>query len=91
MTHCWIPVLAEIASAPPPVHNAQYWIEKTAQRSDDALDIILDRLVEKDILDHDSGGFLVAEPSGIAHRNLLRGRRIDETGGQDARPAHHPG
>ncbi|MYL01316.1 MAG: hypothetical protein F4013_06360 [Gammaproteobacteria bacterium] len=51
------PVLEEIASAPPPVHNAQYWIEKTAQRSDDAMDIILDRLVEKNILDHDSGGF----------------------------------
>lgn len=51
------PVLAEIAAAPPPVHNAQYWIEKTAQRSDEAMDIILDRLVEKKILDHDSGGF----------------------------------
>ena len=51
------PVLAEIAADPPPAHNAQYWIEKTAQRSDAALDIILDRLVEKNILDHDSGGF----------------------------------
>ena len=51
------PVLEEIASAPPPVHNAQYWIEKTAPRSSDALDIILDRLVKKNILDHDSGGF----------------------------------
>ena len=51
------PVLAEIAAAPPPVHNAQYWIEKTAQRSEEAMDIILDRLVEKKILDHDSGGF----------------------------------
>ena len=51
------PVLAEIAADPPPAHNAQYWIEKTAQRSDAALDIILDRLVEKKILDHDSGGF----------------------------------
>ena len=51
------PVLAEIAAAPPPVHNAQYWIEKTAQRSEATMDLILDRLVEKKILDHDSGGF----------------------------------
>lgn len=51
------PVLAEIAAAPPPAHNAQYWIEKTAGRSEEALDIILDRLVEKKILDHDSAGF----------------------------------
>lgn len=51
------PVLAEIASNGTPAHNAQYWIEKTAQRSDEAMDIILDRLVEKKILEHDSGGF----------------------------------
>lgn len=51
------PVLEEIVSAPPPAHNAQYWIEKTAPRSDQAMDIILDRLVEKGILDHDPGGF----------------------------------
>ena len=51
------PVLAEIAAAPTPAHSAQYWIEKTAGRSDAALDVILDRLVEKKILDHDSAGF----------------------------------
>lgn len=51
------PVLKEIAAAPPPVQNAQYWIEKTAQRSDDAIEIIFNRLVERNILDHDSGGF----------------------------------
>ena len=51
------PVLADIASAPPPAQNCQYWIEKTAQQADNAVDILLDRLVEKKILDHDSGGF----------------------------------
>ena len=51
------PVLAEIAAAPPPAQNAQYWIEKTASRSEPVIDTVLNRLVQKNILDHDSGGF----------------------------------
>ncbi len=51
------PVLAEIAAAPPPSQNAQYWIEKTAGRSESVIETVLNRLVENNILDHDSGGF----------------------------------
>ena len=51
------PVLAEIAATASEEHDAQYWIEKTASRSETVLDAVLERLVEKDILDHDSGGF----------------------------------
>ena len=50
------PVLAEIA-ADATTHNAQYWIEKTAVRSDDVLDEVLERLVANKILRHDLGGF----------------------------------
>ncbi len=51
------PVLAQIAAAPPPNQNAQYWIEKTAGRADWVIETVLNRLVENNILDHDSGGF----------------------------------
>ena len=51
------PVLAQIAAAPPPYQNAQYWIEKTADRTDWVIETVLNRLVENNILDHDSGGF----------------------------------
>ena len=38
------PVLAEIA-ADSAIRNAEYWIEKTVLRSDDVLELVLDRLV----------------------------------------------
>lgn len=54
--HLLDPVLAEIAADSTP-RNAQYWIEKTAVRSDEILDQVLDRLVANKILNHELGGF----------------------------------
>ena len=51
------PVLAEIAAAPDPPQNAQYWIEKTAHRSEAVIETVLERLVRHNILEHDRGGF----------------------------------
>ena len=51
------PVLAEIAAAPAPKRNTQYWIEKTADRTDSVIEAVLDRLVKNNILDHDHAGF----------------------------------
>lgn len=51
------PVLEKIAEDSDSVHNAQYWIEKTADRTDWVVETVLNRLVENNILDHDSGGF----------------------------------
>ena len=50
------PVLAQIA-ADATTRNAEYWIEKTVLRSDDVLEMVLDRLVDKKILNHHLGGF----------------------------------
>ena len=50
------PVLAEIATDSA-IRNAEYWIEKTVLRSDDVLELVLDRLVEKKILTHHLGDF----------------------------------
>ena len=50
------PVLAQIA-AESTARNAEYWIEKTVLRSDGVLELVLDRLVEKKILNHHLGGF----------------------------------
>lgn len=51
------PVLEKIAEEADTEHNAQYWIEKTADRTDWVVETVLTRLVENNILDHDSGGF----------------------------------
>ena len=50
------PVLAQIA-ADSATRNAEYWIEKTVLRSDAVLEMVLDRLVEKQILNHHLGDF----------------------------------
>lgn len=50
------PTLQEIV-ADTEIHNAQYWIERIAQRTDAISDLALERLVAQDILDFDSGGF----------------------------------
>ena len=51
------PVLAEIAAATNPPQNAQYWIEKTAHRSETVIESVLGRLVRQNILEHDRAGF----------------------------------
>ncbi len=50
------PVLAEIA-ADPVQRNAQYWIERYAQRAEPIVDGALNRLVRQGILRHHSGDF----------------------------------
>lgn len=50
------PVLDEVA-AEGGRHNAQFWVERTAARSDAVLEQVLERLVDNDILTHDLGGF----------------------------------
>ena len=50
------PTLAEIA-AEKETFDTQYWIEKNASRADDVVTVMLDRLVEKGILDYEVGGF----------------------------------
>ena len=50
------PVLAQIA-AEEQHHNTQYWIETTAARSEWVIETVLNRLVENNILDYDTGGF----------------------------------
>ena len=50
------PILAEIA-AEPEQRNAQYWVERLAQGADSVIDLILDRLVRRRILQHHDGDF----------------------------------
>ena len=50
------PTLAEIV-ADEGTYNAQYWVERIAQKADAISDVSLERLVSQDILDFDSGGF----------------------------------
>ncbi len=50
------PVLAAIASGEPN-QSPRYWVEKTASQADDMLHAILERLVERGILEQALGGF----------------------------------
>ncbi len=50
------PILAEIAHETAN-HNAQYWIERLAPRSESIIDLTLDRLTGLGILKHHDGGF----------------------------------
>lgn len=50
------PTLKEISKSKG-TFSTQYWIEKNTSRSDDIVTITLDRLVEKGILQHETGGF----------------------------------
>ena len=50
------PTLEEIAQAGE-TSDAQYWIERNTHRSDAIVATALDRLVERKILDYESGGF----------------------------------
>ena len=69
------PVLEQIAAEAPEKQTAQYWIEKTADRTDRAIETALKRLVENNILDHDSGGFW------SLNRNVSRTGVYPPTGG----------
>ena len=50
------PTLKEIAESQETA-DTQYWIERNTGRSDEIVMATLDRLVERKILDHESGGF----------------------------------
>ena len=50
------PILQEIADNPMR-WNAQFWIERLAPRAETIIDLTLDRLVERQILDHHEGDF----------------------------------
>ena len=50
------PTLKEIVESRE-TSDMQYWIERTAGRSDEIVTATLDRLVERKILDYESGGF----------------------------------
>ncbi len=49
-------VLQEIASEKE-TRSTQYWVEKTAHRSESVIETLLDRLVGEGILDHDQAGY----------------------------------
>ena len=50
------PTLKDIADSRE-TSDTQFWIERTASRSDEIVTTTLDRLVERKILDYESGGF----------------------------------
>ena len=56
------PILKEIADEPGQ-HNARYWIERLAPRAESIVDLTLDRLVEREILQHHEGEFWTLAPS----------------------------
>ena len=56
------PILKEIANEPVR-HNTRYWIEKLAPRAEKIIDSVLDRLVERKILEHHKGDFWTVAPA----------------------------
>ena len=50
------PTLKEIAESRE-TFDTQYWIERNTARSEEIVSVTLDRLVEREILDYESGGF----------------------------------
>ena len=50
------PTLAMIVEAET-AHSARYWIERLAAHADDINEMVFDRLVRRDILEHDTAGF----------------------------------
>ena len=73
------PTLAEIA-ADKEVRTTQYWIERIAQRADDISETALARLVERGILESDSGGFfsLSSRVARSGRYPLVDGRQGEE-------------
>ena len=61
-------ILKEIANEPVR-HNTRYWIEKLAPRAEKIIDSVLDRLVDRKILEHHKGDFWTVAPA-IWHKDL---------------------
>ncbi|MDE2877568.1 cytochrome P450 [Candidatus Palauibacter soopunensis] len=60
------PILKEIADEPVQ-HTARYWVERLAPRAESIVDLTLDRLVERGILQHHEGEFWTLAPP-VMHR-----------------------
>ena len=60
-------ILKEIANEPVR-HNTRYWIEKLAPRAEKIIDSVLDRLVDRKILEHHKGDFWTVAPA-IWHKD----------------------
>ncbi len=60
------PILQEIADEPVQ-HTARYWVERLAPRAESIVDLTLDRLVERGILQHHEGEFWTLAPP-VMHR-----------------------
>ena len=56
------PILKEIADEPGQ-HNARYWVERLAPRAESVVDLTLERLVERQILQHHEGEFWTLAPA----------------------------
>ena len=56
------PILKEIADERGQ-HNAQYWVERLAPRAESVIDLTLERLVERKILEHHDGDFWTLAPT----------------------------
>ena len=50
------PTLATIAAEPTP-HSPRYWVERLAPRAEEANELVFERLVQREILEHDVAGF----------------------------------
>ena len=91
------PVLAELAAASDQ-HNARFWVERMAARSDVILEQGLEQLVGNGILIHDLGGFWTLSRAVVSRgeyelsdgsvRALVKGRLV-ETLLSDAIPDPH--
>ena len=55
------PILEEIADQPDQ-HTARYWVERLAPRAESIIDLTLERLVERGILQHHEGEFWTLAP-----------------------------
>ena len=68
------PTLLEVSEAKE-TSSTQYWIERTAARSEDIVTLTLDRLVAKGVLDYETGGFWTRS------RSVSRSRMYPSTDG----------
>ena len=75
------PALAEM-SGEEEIHAPQYWVERIAQQADDMTETALARLVDRGILEHDTGGFF-----SVSSRVTRSGRYplVDGSQGEEIR------
>ena len=68
--------------------STQYWIERNTVRSEEIVTVTLDRLVEKGVLDYESGGFWTALPRRVPLAHVPRRRGCESPGSQDKSPEY---